>query len=211
MNTPNLKAIIESNEEVTFPVSLLSVDELAKQLTDMDTEVIVNCINHTNLGVAYMTFQMNSELAKEKLREQSRLIEEKKRELDELMGYSEAFIRLRNTMDSLGDERVREFNKKRSEFSVIFPNALMLDYKVIAMGGIEKQIAKVFDTKKIIERLESNVGDSVKDILIKREHIESITIKGTEITLNSKDMNLLLLLSDELKRPLSKEETLTIK
>ena len=64
MNTPNLKAIIESNEEVTFPVSLLSVDELAKQLTDMDTEVIVNCINHTNLGVAYMTFQMNSELTK---------------------------------------------------------------------------------------------------------------------------------------------------
>lgn len=211
MNTPNLKAIIESNEEVTFPVSLLSVDELAKQLTDMDTTTNVSCIKNTNLGVVHMTFQMNSELAKEEFLKQSKLIEEKKRELDELLGSSEALQQLRKSMDFFSDEMMRALNTKKTNLSAIFPNALMLDYKVIALGGLEKKIGEIFDTKQIIKRLENNVGERLKDVLIEREHIESITIKGTEITMNSKDMNLLLLLSDELKRPLSKEETLTIK
>lgn len=211
MNTPNLKAIIESNEEVTFPVSLLSVDELAKQLTDMDLTTNVSCIKNTNLGVVHMTFQMNSELAKEEFLKQSKLIEEKKRELDELLGSSEALQQLRKSMDFFSDEMMRALNTKKTNLSAIFPNALMLDYKVIALGGLEKKIGEIFDTKKIIKRLENNVGERLKDVLIEREHIESITIKGTEITMNSKDMNLLLLLSDELKRPLSKEETLTIK
>ena len=210
MNTPNLKPIIESNEDITFPISLLSVDELAKQLTEMELTTNVTCIKYTNLGAVHMTFQMNSELAKEEFIEQSRLIEEKKEELDELMGSSEALEELRKSMDFFSDEMMKAFQKKRSNQSVIFPNALMLDYKVIALGGLEEKIGEVFDTDKIIERLESNVGEKVKDILIKREHIESITIKGTDITMNSKDMNLLLLLSDELKRPLNHNEVSTI-
>lgn len=210
MNTPNLKAIIESNEEITFPVSLLSVDELAKQLTDMDLTTNVSCIKNTNLGVVHMTFQMNSELAKEEFLKQSKLIEEKKRELDELLGSTEALQQFRKSMDLFSEEMARTLNKNKSNFSAIFPNALILDYKVIALGGLEKEIGKVFDTKKIIERLESNVGKRLKDVLIERENFERITIKGTEITINSKDMNLLLLLSDELKRPLNHNEISTI-
>jgi len=210
MNTPNIETIIKSNEEMTFPISLLSVDELAKQLSEMELTTNVTCIKYTNLGAVHMTFQMNSELAKEKFIEQSRLIEAKKQELDEQMGSSEAFEQFKKSMDDFTDELMKAFQKKRSNQSVIFPNALVLNYKVIALGGIEQQIKKVFDTDKIIERLESNVGEHIKDVLIKREHIESITIKGTDITMNSKDMNLLLLLSDELKRPLSHNEVSTI-
>lgn len=210
MNTPNIETIIKSNEEMTFPISLLSVDELAKQLSEMELTTNVTCIKYTNLGAVHMTFQMNSELAKEKFIEQSRLIEAKKQELDEQMGSSEAFEQFKKSMDDFTDELMKAFQKKRSNQSVIFPNALVLNYKVIALGGIEQQIKKVFDTDKIIERLESNVGEHIKDVLIKREHIESITIKGTDITMNSKDMNLLLLLSDELKRPLNHNEVSTI-
>lgn len=210
MNTPNIETIIKSNEEMTFPISLLSVDELAKQLSEMELTTNVTCIKYTNLGAVHMTFQMNSELAKEKFIEQSRLIEAKKQELDEQMGSSEAFEQFKKSMDDFTDELMKAFQKKRSNQSVIFPNALVLNYKVIALGGIEQQIKKVFDTDKIIERLESNVGENIKDVLIKREHIESITIKGTDITMNSKDMNLLLLLSDELKRPLNHNEVSTI-
>jgi hypothetical protein len=210
MNTPNIETIIKSNEEMTFPISLLSIDELAKQLSEMELTTNVTCIKYTNLGAVHMTFQMNSELAKEKFIEQSRLIEAKKQELDEQMGSSEAFEQLKKSMDDFTDELMKAFQKKRSNQSVIFPNALVLNYKVIALGGLEKKIGEVFDTDKIIERLESNVGENIKDVLIKREHIESITIKGTDITMNSKDMNLLLLLSDELKRPLNHNEVSTI-
>jgi hypothetical protein len=202
MNTPNVESIINSGEEFTIPISLLSIDKLIEQLISIKKPVNVSFVEHKSTAVSFRTIRVNPEI--EYLEESES--EKKSKDIDEYIrkNYSEFYNNTRAS--ELFPEYFKKFEEIKQSLGVQIPKIMHIDYKILYVNE-KSNIAKLFKMDdKVASQFLKNTKGKFRNFIISRDGFESITIKGDEIFLNSKNDNFMILLVNELRRPLTEKE-----